>query len=121
MASWIGVAGFAIQVGFGLFYLWGKRHLGRFWSGAIATRADHQLVRSGPYRWLRHPLYTGMIGMFVGTAMVSGEWHALVGLVIGVFAYCRKIRLEERHLGGVFGEEYERYRRESWALIPGIV
>jgi protein-S-isoprenylcysteine O-methyltransferase Ste14 len=65
-------------------------------------------------------MYTAIIGMFVGTAIVSGELHALVGLTVGVFAYGRKIRLEERHLREFFGPAYLEYQRDSWALIPGL-
>ena len=66
-------------------------------------------------------MYTGMIGMFLGTAMVSGQWRGLVGLAIGAMAYWRKIRLEERHLRESFGAAYEDYQRGSWALIPGLL
>ena len=58
--------------------------------------------------------------MYIGTALVSGELHALIALVIIVAAYWRKIRMEERHLVTLFGLEYDDYRRRSWALIPGL-
>ena len=59
--------------------------------------------------------------MYLVLALVSGELHALIGLVIGLAAYWRKIRLEERHLGELFGEAYAEYRKQTWALIPGVV
>ena len=62
-----------------------------------------------------------MLGMFLGTALVSGELHALLGLLVIGVAYWRKVRLEEQHLRGVFGEAYDEYRRKSWALIPGVL
>jgi protein-S-isoprenylcysteine O-methyltransferase Ste14 len=114
-------AGFVIQIGFALFYLWTKRYLGRFWSSAVAIMKDHQLVRTGPYRLVRHPLYTGMLGMFAGTAIVSGQYHALIGAALGVFAYWSKIRIEERALRERFGAEYDDYKRHSWALIPWLL
>lgn len=101
-----------------LFAIWARRHLGSNWSGAITVKADHELVRSGPYRFIRHPIYTAMLGMFVGTALVSGEWHALLGVAVILYAYVRKIRLEEQTLAGAFGGAYEEYRRASWALVP---
>jgi protein-S-isoprenylcysteine O-methyltransferase Ste14 len=120
-APFIVAAGLIVQVASGLLAVWARRHLGRYWSGAITTKANHQLVRTGPYRWVRHPIYTGMLGMFLGTAVVSGELHALLALGIIGAAYWRKIRLEEQHLRRVFGAEYESYQRHSWALIPGLL
>jgi protein-S-isoprenylcysteine O-methyltransferase Ste14 len=113
--------GFVVQVGSALLAGWARTHLGRNWSGAITAKTDHQLIRNGPYRTLRHPIYTATLGMFLGTAIVSAELHALLGLVIISVAYWRKIRLEEQHLRAVFGDEYDEYRRKSWAVIPGIL
>ena len=113
--------GFTVQVGSALFYFWTKRYLGRFWSSAVAIMKDHQLVRSGPYRLIRHPLYTGMLGMFFGTAIVSGQYHALIGTALGVFAYWGKIRIEERALSEAFGAEYDDYKHHSSALIPWLL
>jgi len=70
---------------------------------------------------VRHPIYSGMLGMFLGTAVVSGELHGLVGLLIISIAYWRKIRLEEEYLSGTFGVEYDDYRKRSWAVIPGLL
>lgn len=61
-----------------------------------------------------------MLGMFLGTAVVSGELHGLLGLLMMSLAYLRKIGLEEKHLRSTFGIEYENYQRKSWALIPGL-
>jgi protein-S-isoprenylcysteine O-methyltransferase Ste14 len=113
-------AGLALHLGSFALAVWSRRHLGRNWSGEIAAKVDHQLVRSGPYRWLRHPIYTAMLGMTLGTALVSGETHALVAFALMVVAYARKIPLEERQLRETFGPAYEDYRKSSRALIPFI-
>ena len=113
-------AGVALQAVSALLAAWARRCLGRHWSGAITEKVGHELVRSGPYRLVRHPIYSAMPGMYLGTALVSGELHALLAVAIVVAAYWRKIRLEERHLLEVFGPAYDVYRRESWALIPGL-
>jgi protein-S-isoprenylcysteine O-methyltransferase Ste14 len=114
-------AGFAVQVGSLALAVWARRHLGRNWSAAIATKAEHQLVRSGPYRLVRHPIYSAMLGMFLGTTIISGTWHALLGLLVISAAYVRKIRLEERRLGEVFGADYDAYRHEVRAVIPWVI
>ncbi|MDR3774013.1 MAG: isoprenylcysteine carboxylmethyltransferase family protein [Terracidiphilus sp.] len=100
--------------------IWARRHLGRNWSGNITIKVGHQLIRSGPYRLLRHPIYTGILTMYAGTAIVSGSTLALVGLAMALFAYARKLRLEEASLRVAFPADYEAYRRQTWALIPGL-
>jgi protein-S-isoprenylcysteine O-methyltransferase Ste14 len=113
-------AGLAVEaMGLSLAIL-ARRHLGRNWSGEISIKVDHRLIRSGPYQMLRHPIYTGLLTMYAGTALVAGSWLALAGFALAVFAYARKIRLEEVNLGVAFGAEYEAYRRETWALVPGL-
>jgi protein-S-isoprenylcysteine O-methyltransferase Ste14 len=100
--------------------IWARRCLGRNWSGEITIKQDHELIRSGPYRLLRHPIYTGLLTMYLGAAIVTGEWFALLGLGLAVFAYWRKVRLEEANLELAFGQDYTSYRRDTWALIPGL-
>jgi protein-S-isoprenylcysteine O-methyltransferase Ste14 len=122
VSPWIHVSiGLAIQVSSALLAIWARKHLGRNWSGAITKKVDHQLIRTGPYRVLRHPIYSAMLGMFLGTAVVSGELHGLVGWLIISLAYWRKVRLEEQHLRNTFGVDYDDYRKKSWALIPGLL
>ena len=114
------VAGLAVEAAGLSLAMLARRYLGRYWSGEISIKVDHQLVRSGPYRKLRHPIYTGLLAMYGGTAVVTGTWAALAGFCIAVLAYARKIRLEEVNLERAFGADFEAYRRESWALVPGL-
>jgi protein-S-isoprenylcysteine O-methyltransferase Ste14 len=109
-----------LQAAFFLLAWWSRRHLGRNWSGNVRIAEEHELIRSGPYRFVRHPIYTAMLGMALGTTIVSGQYHSLLGLLIVGIAYWRKIRIEEAALGEAFGAEYDEYRRKSWALIPVI-
>ena len=113
-------AGLAVEAT-GLFLaIWARRHLGRNWSGEITIKVEHQLIRSGPYRLLRHPIYTGLLAMYAAPALVTGEWLAVIGLAVAGFAYWRKIWLEETTLYGAFGADYDAYRRTTWALVPGL-
>jgi len=112
--------GLGVQLAGMLFYFWSRTYLGRLWSGQITIMQGHQLVQTGPYRVLRHPLYTGFIGMFVGTAIVSGQYHALFGIALCLIAYARKIRLEEAALRAEFGDAFDAYRQKRWALIPWL-
>ena len=110
--------GVAIQIAFFALAIWARRHLGKNWSAEVRIGEGHELVTSGPYRHLRHPIYTAMLGMFAGTALASSQVHALVAIALLVLAYIRKTRLEEEILEKTFGAEFDAYRRESWSLVP---
>jgi protein-S-isoprenylcysteine O-methyltransferase Ste14 len=113
-------AGLAVQVAAALLHVWARRHLGRNWSSPVMIQADHRLVRSGPYALVRHPIYTAILGLAAGTAMVAGELHSLLGVAAIAVAYARKIRLEERFLGETYGVEWDSYKKASRALIPWL-
>lgn len=119
-AGWV-VAGLALHAASLALAIAARRTLGRNWSGAITQKAGHELIRVGPYRFVRHPIYTAMDGMCLGTALVSGDVHAFLGTALMTAAYVRKIRLEERNLDELFGDAYADYRRTTRALIPWIL
>jgi protein-S-isoprenylcysteine O-methyltransferase Ste14 len=110
--------GTMIEAAFILLAVWARRHLGRNWSAAVRIGEGHELVRTGPYRLLRHPIYTAVLGMCVGTAIASSQYHALLAVAMVLVAYIRKSWLEEHILGKTFGAEYDAYRRHTWALVP---
>ena len=113
-------AGLALEAAGLALAIWARRHLGRNWSGKISIKVEHELIRSGPYRLLRHPIYTGLLAMYTGLALVTGEWLAAIGWAMAIFAYARKVRMEEAVLAGAFAGQYAGYRRGTWALLPGI-
>ena len=112
--------GIAMEVAGVVLAIWARRILGRNWSGEITIKEDHELIRTGPYSTVRHPIYTGLLAMYAGTAVVSGQLHALFGLLLGIIAYLRKTRMEEQNLVNAFGEKYGAYRDETWALVPKL-
>jgi protein-S-isoprenylcysteine O-methyltransferase Ste14 len=118
---WVVAIGITIHLASFLLAVSARRHLGRFWSGEITQKVAHELIRSGPYRFVRHPIYTAILGMFVGTAIVSGDLHAFVAVAVCAFAYWRKIRLEEKNLTELFGATYDDYRRRTRALVPWVI
>jgi len=103
-----------------LLAIWARRHLGRNWSAAVRIGEGHELIRSGPYRFLRHPIYTGVLCIAGGIAISWGQYHALVGLAMIIAAYIRKTRLEDEILQREFGDAYVDYRRHTWGLVPLI-
>jgi protein-S-isoprenylcysteine O-methyltransferase Ste14 len=116
---WIGTA--LLLVGL-LFTVAARRHLGGNWSGTVTLKQDHTLTRSGPYRIVRHPIYTGLLLAIFGSGVIAlGEWRGLVALALITAAFLRKIQIEERFLREQFGDAYARYRQEVAALIPGLL
>jgi protein-S-isoprenylcysteine O-methyltransferase Ste14 len=98
--------------------LWARFWLGSNWSGAVAVKQGHELVRGGPYRIVRHPIYFGLLLAILGTALAIGELRGLVALPIAFTAWFSKARSEERFLVEQFGAVYLAYRREVKQLIP---
>jgi protein-S-isoprenylcysteine O-methyltransferase Ste14 len=112
---WIGT----ILVGVGLmFSIWARRHLGMNWSATITLKEGHVLVRSGPYRWVRHPIYTGLLLALLGTALSRNDWCALLGFALVTAALVRKLSIEERWMLSAFEDEYRQYKAHVSALIP---
>lgn len=120
-ATALAAIGLLIEVAFLLLAVWARQLLGHNWSGAVAIKVDQELIRSGPYNFVRHPIYAGMLGAYLGIAMISGEVHALLGLILACFAYWRKIRIEEQYLSTVFGSAYLDYQAGVSAIIPGVL
>jgi protein-S-isoprenylcysteine O-methyltransferase Ste14 len=112
--------GFALTVGGMLFAGWARVSLGRYWSGNVTLKEGHRLIRSGPYRFARHPIYTGFLTAALGSALSAGTGDALLGFAIILMAIVVKLRREEALLTGEFGEEYRRYKHEVPALVPFI-
>lgn len=118
MRYWTGVA----MVIAGLaFTVWARLHLGRNWSATVTVKRDHELVTDGPYRLVRHPIYTGLILAFIGSALARNEWRGVLAVVIVFVALWRKLKLEERWMTETFGVAYTRYRERVHALIPGLL
>lgn len=114
---WLGAGLTALGLGFAA---WARAHLGRFWSSAVALKEGHVLVRTGPYRMTRHPIYTGLIAAAAGTALVRGTAGAALGAALLALGLVLKLRREERLLLRHFGPAYETYRREVPCLVPHL-
>jgi len=112
---WIGVAITFLGLAFAV---WARRHIGSNWSGTVTVKEDHVLVRTGPYAWVRHPIYTGLLIAFLGSAVARGELRGVWSLALCTLAFVIKLRIEERWMREVFGEQYARYAAEVPALIP---
>jgi len=113
-------AGLAL-LGFGMGWaFWARHTLGSNWSGRVTIKEDHELITRGPYRWVRHPIYTGVLFSFLGTALALGRMGNLFAIGIMLVVFTHKIRLEERVMDQHFGAKYAGYRRTAKTLVPFI-
>jgi protein-S-isoprenylcysteine O-methyltransferase Ste14 len=103
-----------------LFAYWARVRLGRNWSGQIIVKNGHTLITSGPYRWVRHPIYSGMTTALVGTALAIGAPYGFIALALIVYGFLVRVRLEEVLMRDIFPGEYDRYSRHTARLIPGV-
>jgi protein-S-isoprenylcysteine O-methyltransferase Ste14 len=115
--AWGGVVLLAAGLGFAG---WARWHLGQYWNTRIAIQEDHQLVRTGPYALVRHPIYTGIILGMLGTATAVGERRGLLAVLLLLGIYLWKIPREESWLLRQLGAQYAQYRREVKAVIPFV-
>lgn len=113
----IGVALVALGLGYAVR---ARRHLGANWSATVTLKQGHSLIRSGPYRHVRHPIYTGLLLAFAGSALALAQWRGLLALLLVTGSLWLKLRREERWLLQHFGDDYAEYRKTSWALLPGL-
>ena len=104
-----------------LFSVWARLTLGRNWSGTVTIKQDHELIQRGPYRIVRHPIYTGMLLAMLGTAFIFGTARCFVGVPIVGLAFWLKVQIEEQFMVQQFGAQYANYRQQVRALIPFVL
>jgi protein-S-isoprenylcysteine O-methyltransferase Ste14 len=100
--------------------IWARLALGLMWSGAPAVKEQHQLRTSGPYAMTRHPIYTGILGMLLGSLLVAGGGRWIVLFPVMLILFEVKIHIEERLMLAEFPDDYPRYRRLVPRLVPGL-
>lgn len=117
-AAWSFWIGAAVTLMGLLFSVWARAYLGRNWSGTVTVKENHELVTSGPYRIVRHPIYTGLLLAFIGSAFARGDLAGVVAVVLVFLSFRRKLRMEERWMREQFGEAYDAYSQRVPALVP---
>jgi protein-S-isoprenylcysteine O-methyltransferase Ste14 len=100
---------------------WARFQLAGNWSASVVLKQNHELVLDGPYRLVRHPIYTGALLAVAGTACAIGQWRGLLGLALTACAVWYRTRQEERLMVATFGDEYRRYQGRVARLIPFIL
>jgi protein-S-isoprenylcysteine O-methyltransferase Ste14 len=112
---WMGAA---VTVGGLLFAVWARRYLGRNWSSSVTIKQGHELITTGPYALVRHPIYTGILTGFLGTAIALSQVRGFIGFVLIFLVLWPKLRMEEKWMRSQFGETYATYAHRTAALVP---
>jgi protein-S-isoprenylcysteine O-methyltransferase Ste14 len=113
--EWIGAA---VTMAGLLLAVWARRSLGRNWSAMVTLKEGHELIRSGPYRRIRHPIYTGILLAFLGTAIAIGRVGGLIAFAIEWASFWTKARREEALLAQEFGAQFEEHRKRAGMFLP---
>lgn len=117
---WLLWLGAAVTLAGLLFAIWARAYLGKNWSGTVTIKHDHELVRSGPYRFVRHPIYSGILVALAGTTVSRRNLWGFLGLALIWLGLWLKSRMEERFMIQTFGAQYEDYRRTTGAILPRL-
>jgi protein-S-isoprenylcysteine O-methyltransferase Ste14 len=115
---WLGAA---VTVSGLLFAVWAREHLGRNWSRSVTIKQGHELITTGPYAVVRHPIYTGILTGFLGMAIAISQVRGFIVVVLVFLAFWLKLRMEEVWMRSQFGETYATYARHTAALVPYIL
>jgi protein-S-isoprenylcysteine O-methyltransferase len=120
-SNWIPAAAIGLFIAGLILRWWAIVTLGRFFTVDVVVEKDHELVQRGPFRWVRHPSYTGVLVAFVGWAMTLGNWIAMAVVLVPIFvAFVRRMNVEEEALRGALGERYADYMKRTKRLVPGL-
>ena len=115
----VGVVGVILCATGMAFLVWGRQYLGRNWSQTVSVKKDHELVTSGPYRYVRHPMYAGGLLACFGSAIVGGgPWIFLLVILGAIFLW--RVGAEDKLLKRQFPNEYADYKKRTKALIPFV-
>ena len=114
MAAILCIAGFA-------FCVWARATLGRNWSGTITLKEGHELIERGPYCLVRHPIYTGMLAMFLATAIAIGHLGGFIALGVAFTSFWIKLSDEEKLMRQQFPEQYRSYEQRVKRIIPFVL
>jgi len=114
----VGLAGVALTGAGVAMAIWARWHLGENWSAMVTLKEGHELIRSGPYRRIRHPIYSGMLVGLLGTALALGEYRGLIAFGIALVNYYLKAKKEERFLFEEFGDKFSEHTQHTGMFLP---
>jgi|SRR5690606_2278875 len=117
----VGTIGLSISVIGAIIACASRYILGKNWSLSVQKKEDHQLIQDGIYKIVRHPIYTGLLILFIGNAIIVGDYRAIIAVLIVFVSLWLKLKKEEKLLTETFGTKYTEYKNQTKALIPYLL
>ena len=117
----VGITGLSLCIAGAVIAIWSRMLLGRNWSVSVQQKEDHELIQHGPYRLVRHPIYSGLLLLFIGHGIIVGDYRAILAVLIVFVSFWFKLKKEEQVLTQAFGEKYLEYINKTKAIIPFIL
>ncbi|HET8826435.1 MAG TPA: isoprenylcysteine carboxylmethyltransferase family protein [Terriglobales bacterium] len=118
--QWVAILGIVLTFAGAAVSVWARIILGENWSAKVTRKVDHELIRSGPYALVRHPIYSGLLLATIGTAIFIGQWRGLIAVPLVLLSESIKARREEQFMIEEFGQTYRDYREQTWFIVPGF-
>lgn len=110
-----------LSFGSAYFTLSAIRTLGKQWALSARVVQDHKLIQTGPYAWVRHPIYTALLGITLGSGFIGARWEAvIVAVALQMLGTWIRVRSEEQLMRATFGAEYANYARAVPAFVPWL-
>jgi protein-S-isoprenylcysteine O-methyltransferase Ste14 len=116
--EWVDAVGVTLTAAGVALAIWARVFLGGNWSGSVTVKVGHELIRGGPYRFVRHPIYTGFLTAMLGTAVVRGEVRGVLAFAMLFAGFWLKLGMEEGFMRKTFGAQYDEYARTTGVLLP---
>jgi protein-S-isoprenylcysteine O-methyltransferase Ste14 len=121
LGDWLTWMGVAMSISGVVFRRYVIFFLGKFFTATVQIRKDHKLIKTGPYRYIRHPSYLGILILALGNGIALANWISLLlCIILPVIAIIRRIDVEEEEMHRHFGEQYQDYRKRTWRILPYI-
>ncbi|MFX0197139.1 MAG: NnrU family protein [Candidatus Hodarchaeota archaeon] len=118
LGTWVRWLGITITIISIFFLIWVHRHLDRQWSLALEIQTDHKLITTGPYKWIRHPMYLGIFVYTIGLILISSDLLILLFFGFTIWVNYRRIPKEEQMMINEFGDEYREYMKYTGRFLP---
>lgn len=120
-SDFIGIIGLVISFCGACIACWSRYNLGKNWSLSVQEKEQHELIQHGIYKLIRHPIYTGLLLLFIGNALIVGDYRGIIAVALVFVSFWFKLKKEEKLLTETFGNKYIEYAAKTKALIPFVI
>jgi len=121
LGDWLTWVGVLIMISGVVFRRYVISFLGKFFTATVQIQKDHRLIKAGPYHYIRHPSYLGILILALGNGIALANWISLlICIVLPAIGLIRRIKVEEKELLDHFGQQFQDYRKSTWRIIPYI-